>query len=192
MQIYSASRYFCSQVHGRTSRQLYPYVIVLIRTSLFSDLIRFFETDRIPSSRWELTSAMATDEHERPTSSPFPILDDKLAAPSSPGVASFGTTFVESSRGSVKPKTGGWMSRWRRADDGKVVAIFGPERVVEDEYIKVSDRPSFHFQRKIITDLSILLQYLHNRQIKEILIVGAVVTLLFEIAIVAIPQRVPL
>lgn len=27
MQSYSAGRYFCSQVHGRNSRQLYPYAL---------------------------------------------------------------------------------------------------------------------------------------------------------------------
>lgn len=59
------------------------------------------------------------------------------------------------------------MGAWRKeGKDGEVLKIFGPEKVVEDEYII----------------------YLHNKQIKEILIVGAVVTLLLEIIIVAIPE----
>lgn len=65
-----------------------------------------------------------------------------------------------------------WRSRfftsWKRSD-GARMKIFGPERVVEDEYIK----------------------YLHNQQIKEILIVGAVVTWILMAAIIAIPEQTP-
>lgn len=64
---------------------------------------------------------------------------------------------------------GKWFASMRKKD-GKVMPMFGPERVVEDPYIK----------------------WKHNQQIKEILIVGAVAVVVLEAAFLAIPQRIPL
>lgn len=123
-------------------------------------------------NRWELTSELTTEEHERPTTSPFSILNEKHShnVPSSPRStesSNGSATVVEPASNKIQKPKGRWFGSWKRADGGEV-PIFGPERVVEDEYIR----------------------YLHNQQIKEILFVGAIVTLLFEIAIVAIPERV--
>ena len=62
-----------------------------------------------------------------------------------------------------------WKASWKSAD-GKRMPIFGPERVVEDPYIKER----------------------HNKQIKEILIIGFIFVFCFESAMVAIPERTPL
>lgn len=83
--------------------------------------------------------------------------------------------------------------------------MFGPERIVEDPYIKVSVgadvagfRPfllshtmcgSYH---KVVLTFTRLSQALHNKQMKEILIFGTVVTFAFVCAMVAIPERQPL
>lgn len=66
----------------------------------------------------------------------------------------------------VRPR---WTASWR-STEGKRMPIFGPERVVEDPYIKEK----------------------HKKQVVEILIVGAVFVFVFEAAMVAIPEKVPL
>lgn len=63
-----------------------------------------------------------------------------------------------------------FRSRWfasMRDPNGKRMKAFGPERVVEDPYIK----------------------YKHDQQMKEILWVGLVLTILVEIVLVAIPEQ---
>lgn len=84
---------------------------------------------------------MSTDEHERQTTAAFPTMNEKVnAAPNSPQSSVVGSTAVASSTASVKgraKRAGRRFSGWRKGN-GERVAIFGPEKVVEDEYIKVS------------------------------------------------------
>ncbi|KAM0751252.1 hypothetical protein T439DRAFT_325402 [Meredithblackwellia eburnea MCA 4105] len=156
MQFYSASRYFCSQVHGRTARQLYPW-------ELTSEL----ETSSTMAPAF-VTPAKTEDKATADLKASLPFLfEDEPAVKTSTE-----STVVDIGKpSSLKPKIRSlFRPKWKgafRKENGERVPVFGPERVVEDPYIKD----------------------VHNKQIREILIIGAVVTLIFEIGIVACPQQ---
>lgn len=158
MQAYSATRYFCSQVHGRTSRQLYPW-------ELSSEL----DSSSVSNKVLDTTSPQDKVKADLAASMPFLFEGD---AASQTVVASS----IEKKSGAAKPSVSQKAARFRgkffaslSSEKGVKVPVFGPERVIEDPYIKD----------------------LHNKQIREILIVGAVVMVLFEAAILAIPEQVP-
>lgn len=152
MQMYSASRYFCSQVHGRTSRQLYPWELTGMLEDDKQSLVSSGSAATFANAAQPATTNSTSLKASVASSLPF-MFDEKAIA--SAGVRS-------KSKVTKKP----WYGTWR-TNDGSRVAVFGPERVVEDEYIKD----------------------IHNKQIKEILIVGAVVTFLLEVMFVALPQQ---
>jgi hypothetical protein len=123
MQAYSASRYFCSQVHGRSARQLYP---------------------------WELTSELVAEEGGNPSAPTFTVaikpgqqsslkMDD-LAA-SMPFLFEQPPAVPEKDGKKVEKKKAVYRGKWfasLRRENGKRVPVFGAERVVTDPYIQVS------------------------------------------------------
>ncbi|SCV72723.1 BQ2448_4260 [Microbotryum intermedium] len=158
MQTYSAMEYFCSQVHGRTARQLYP---------------------------WELTEALTTDDFSKPTvasteradlEASLPFLFDEPDSPAEEKATATEKQTTAEKEGhttATRKRIAQFRSRfWAtlKTEDGKRVPMFGPERVVEDPYIKD----------------------LHDEQMKEIIIFGTICTILFLIIIVAIPEKRPL
>ncbi|KAL8290624.1 hypothetical protein RQP46_002882 [Phenoliferia psychrophenolica] len=160
MQAYSASRYFCSQVHGRTARQLYPWELTTEIESTKTSAPAFVTGDG-------KKDAAAKQKSDLQASLPFLFDDVDLAN----GSETEGSTKSTAALTSTPPSKASlfrskYLGAWRKKD-GKRVPIFGPERVIEDPYIKE----------------------IHNKQIKEILIVGAVVALLFEIMVVALPEQ---
>lgn len=125
--------------------------------------------------RWELTSTIEGEtETPIPTVPTFTVAlkpGQKTLKPTSDLSNSLPFLFESPPVPSKSPKIDDkkpqsrFFGAWRK-DSGGRVPVFGPEKPVEDEYIK----------------------YAHNQQIKEILIVGAVVMLVFEAAMLAIPE----
>lgn len=135
MQAYSASRYFCSQVHGRSARQLYP---------------------------WELTSELSAEEGGNPSAPTFTVAikpgggqqssakTDDLAA-SMPFLFEQPPPVPEKDEKKVEKKKVVYRGKWfasLRKEDGKRVPIFGAERVVTDPYIQVSPLVLSRCERK--------------------------------------------
>ncbi|KAI5479337.1 hypothetical protein MNV49_003856 [Pseudohyphozyma bogoriensis] len=173
MQAYSASRYFCSQVHGRTARQLYPWELTAELST--DDLLAnpaapaFVTVDMKNKDR----NALQTDKVKADLAATMPFLFEDEPVP-------MGNPFEtnseqgEKKEEDQKPSKKGAVFRSRffaslRKKNGDKIPVFGPERVVEDPYIKE----------------------LHDKQMKEILIVGFVVMLCCEAVIMSIPEQVP-
>ncbi|ORY58345.1 hypothetical protein BCR35DRAFT_309467 [Leucosporidium creatinivorum] len=185
MQAYSASRYFCSQVHGRTSRQLYPWELTdTINETTGPDDIDFSNptagNSTFTAAKGPKTDAekVAKGDADLKASLPFlfepdvnPFGDDKKANSDKDAKVDDGKGDSAVTRGRKQAavfRSKFWASM--KSKDGKRMKAFGPERVVEDPYIK----------------------HLHDKQMKEILIVGAIATFIFLCIIVALPQRTPL
>lgn len=152
MQAYSASRYFCSQVHGRTSRQLYPWELTdTINESTGPDDIDFsnptagnstFTAAKGPKTDAEKT---AKGDADLKASLPFlfepevnPFGDDKKANSDKGAKVADGTgdsAFTRRRKQAAVFRGKFWASM--KTKDGKRMKAFGPERVVEDPYIKV-------------------------------------------------------
>ncbi|KAK4703825.1 hypothetical protein P7C70_g2391, partial [Phenoliferia sp. Uapishka_3] len=141
---------------------------------------KFCSSDTLTCS-WELTSEVESvnsapaftashnteankQKSDLHASLPF-LFDDAPPTNSSETWASTASTAAATTKKGATFRTK-WKVAWR-GSDGKRIKVFGPERVVEDPYIKE----------------------IHNKQIKEILIVGAVVTILLEIMFVALPEQ---
>lgn len=153
MQAYSASRYFCSQVHGRTSRQLYPWELTdTINETPGSDDFDFsnptagnstFTAAKGPKTDAEKT---AKGDADLKASLPFlfepdvnPFGDDKKASSDKDAKKVDGKGESAVTRGKKHAavfRSKFWASM--KSKDGKRMKAFGPERVVEDPYIKVS------------------------------------------------------
>ncbi|KAK4052056.1 hypothetical protein OIV83_002350 [Microbotryomycetes sp. JL201] len=186
MQAYSAYFYFCSQVHGRTARQLYPWelsdsVSEVDKTEDFSQpsLSTTFVSAKNPNSEASTSKHMADlqaslpflfddpDPFKTNQSGPALIDNDKKKGP---------TTTTGTSKGgksaAAEPKSRFRSRFWASMRDrnGRRMKVFGPEKVVADPYI----------------------QRIHNKQMREILIFGTVVTFLFLCIVVAIPEKTPL
>ena len=91
---------------------------------------------------------MSEAEHERPTATPFNTVvlseKEKETLNRSPNLsaASTGEFAIDIPvRKAPQQKRSRWWGAWKK-DNGERVAVFGPERVIEDEYIKVGSSPS--------------------------------------------------
>ncbi|KAK4051291.1 hypothetical protein OIO90_004772 [Microbotryomycetes sp. JL221] len=196
MQVYSAFKYFCSQVHGRTSRQLYPWElsdsISEIDTTKQQDNSNFSQptlSTTFVSAKNPNHSKASTNKHMQDLQASLPFLFDEPEPfkSTSTNVANEGnvatsTTHVNGSSSSkiesnkqdnkqqdkTRFRSRFWASM--RSKDGKRMKMFGPERVVADPYI----------------------QAIHNKQMREIIIFGTIVTFLFLCIVVAIPEKTPL
>ncbi|GAA5863282.1 hypothetical protein JCM1840_007468 [Sporobolomyces johnsonii] len=171
VQWYAAHKYFCSQVFRRGARQLYP---------------------------WELTEVVerdpAEDDIARPTAKVFATTPgkDRPSAAADKGMADLAaslpflfepSTPAEVPLAAQKPKRDESIRKAARmpaafrnkffasmwTDTGERVPVFGPERALEDPYIK----------------------RLHVKQRQEIYLVAAVATFVFLCVVVAIPEKHP-
>lgn len=156
MQFYSAYFYFCSQVHGRTSRQLYPWELTdsLDESTDGLDLENPKTTSATPAAKLPTSPATSNDASPFPTTNgagtgaaktdkglsglqeslpflfepPIEPYDEQLEAKNKP----------EAGKPARTPRFRGKFFASMRDRNGKRLKAFGPERVVEDPYIKVS------------------------------------------------------
>ncbi|KDE05833.1 hypothetical protein MVLG_03777 [Microbotryum lychnidis-dioicae p1A1 Lamole] len=177
MQTYSAIKYFCSQVHSRTARQLYPWELTealstgdeFARPTVASTFV-------MASKELGTDSAAARAAKERADlEASLPFLFGEPESPVEKKASPSGKQMTEEKEGhttTTRKRIAQFRSRfWAtlKTEDGKRVPMFGPERVVEDPYIKD----------------------LHDKQMKEIIIFGTICTILFLIIIIAIPEKRP-
>lgn len=153
MQAYSASRYFCSQVHGRTSRQLYPWELTdTINEAPGPDEFDFSNptagNSTFTAAKGPKTDAEKTAKGDANLKASLPFLfepdvnpfgDDKKANSDKDAKVDDGKGDSAVTRGRKQAavfRSKFWASM--KSKDGKRMKAFGPERVVEDPYIKVS------------------------------------------------------
>lgn len=135
MQAYSASKYFCSQVHGRTSRQLYPWELSDVLdedndiTNPNSGAAPAFQSVKVMPKK----AAGLDEKHAADLAAAMPFLFEPEPA-SSEQADPFANPDARPviAKKKAEPR---FRSRWfasMRDKDGKRLKAFGPERVVED------------------------------------------------------------
>ncbi|SCZ91831.1 BZ3500_MvSof-1268-A1-R1_Chr5-3g08165 [Microbotryum saponariae] len=184
MQTYSAIKYFCSQVHGRTARQLYPWELTealstgddFAKPTVASTFVMASKKPDTDSAAAATDAAARAAKERADLEASLPFLFDEAESPVEKNASPSGKQTTEEKEGhttTTRKRIAQFRSRfWAtlKTEDGKRVPMFGPERVVEDPYIKD----------------------LHDKQMKEIIIFGTICTILFLIIIVAIPEKRPL
>ena len=171
MQAYSAHKYFCSQVHGRTSRQLFPWELSDVLeedndiTNPNSGAAPAFQSVKVMPTK----AAGLEEKHAAELAASMPFLFEPEPASAGENADPFANPDARPTIAKKKAPAV-FRSKWfasMRDKDGKTMKMFGPERVVEDPYIK----------------------YKHDQQMKEILWVGLAVTVVIEIILLAIPEQ---
>ncbi|GAA5992268.1 hypothetical protein JCM11641_002727 [Rhodosporidiobolus odoratus] len=173
VQGYSAFKFFCTQIHRRTARQLYPWELTTMPSN--SD-----DNSLAPGSNvfGAAPGADATaDKGLSDLAASLPFLFEPESEPEDVAHDDSSATGLQK-----KPKEGARKRMGKKAkqvrgkfratlktEKGEMVPMFGPERVVEDPWI----------------------QEVHNKQRKEIYIVAIATTLIWCAVMLAIPEQHP-
>ncbi|BGP18929.1 hypothetical protein JCM10213_005484 [Rhodosporidiobolus nylandii] len=162
VQFYSAQKFFCTQVARKQARQLYPWELSALEASSSDNLLN--PTANVFGSS---TAAAADDKGLSDLQASLPFLfEPEGRVTEVPLVHAGDSKEVKTKKQRIRSK---FVASWR-TPTGKKTPMKGPERVIEDEWIRNE----------------------HKKQRNEIYIVAVVSTAIWLAIFLAIPERKPL